>query len=170
MSLDATIGGDSANSYVTVAEADGYFADRHDSGEWDAITSPAKDTLLILASRTLDWRVNWIGLPLTDDQAMEWPRKDKACKIVLNGTVDDPELPDILLMAVYETAYNFLESGDSIAANDLDSIKLGRLTIDFNEAKPAETNMVPDSICLMISDIGTCKTGSVKLRQVALWR
>ena len=39
MALDATVGGSSANSYATRANADSYFGDRLDVTEWDAASN-----------------------------------------------------------------------------------------------------------------------------------
>ena len=170
MALDATIGGASANSYITVADADLYFTDRYSSDEWDALGDEVKAKLLVTASLQLDWRVDWIGVKQTVEQAMEWPRVDVACMEPLYGTVEAPALPPILSKAVCELAVYLVEYGDPSALNDLDAIRLSRLSIDFNEDKKSGTDLVPDFLCAMLSSIGSCKTAYPKLRQAKLWR
>jgi hypothetical protein len=82
MALDATVGGASSNSYVTLAEANTYFADRLNStanGDWTndstgvARTDAVKSAALITATRRIDEEM-FQGLKASTTQALKWPR------------------------------------------------------------------------------------------------
>lgn len=64
-----------ANSFVSLANADAYFLDRHDDA-WAAATDDAKERALILASdyMTQAWRLKWRGSLVNATQALAWPR------------------------------------------------------------------------------------------------
>jgi hypothetical protein len=74
--LDATIGGASANSYLTLAEAqaiiDGFVQDA-DVTAWASATTDQKNRALFSATQRLD-RERFLGARATDTQALQWPR------------------------------------------------------------------------------------------------
>src|SRR5687767_4534435 len=81
MALDATPKGAAANSYVTRAEANAYFADRAWASAWASATDATKDAALISATDRLD--VEWYAGRKTNggfdsagaaQQALQWPR------------------------------------------------------------------------------------------------
>lgn len=83
--LDATLGGSTANSYQTVAEADSYFAGTLRESEWVALTPETKSAALVAAAAWLD-TLNYGGKkchPSSDDdslpQSMKWPRSGITC-------------------------------------------------------------------------------------------
>ena len=53
--LDATIGGPNANSYVTLAQADAYFAGDARSQDWSNHSDAYKEAALIQATQWLDY-------------------------------------------------------------------------------------------------------------------
>lgn len=143
MALDATVGGASANSYGTVAEADAYFADRLFTSGWDALSAGDKAALLIWATRiisariTADWTqvslpsdatkrvltdiksdakcyVVWTGAPSDSVQALAWPRTGM---LGPNGfAVPDDEVPAELKAFQFEVALK-LAAGDRTEEN-----------------------------------------------------
>lgn len=66
---------DDANSYVALADADTYLANSLNAAEWDVLTDPEKEVLLIAATRWLDQRTKWSGTPVEEGQPVRWPRK-----------------------------------------------------------------------------------------------
>lgn len=74
MALDATPGGTAANAYLTVTEADAYFAARGWATGWTSIADSAvKEGYLEWATRLLD-QLLWVGGRATAFQALRWPR------------------------------------------------------------------------------------------------
>lgn len=83
MAIDATPGGADANSYISVADADAYFAMRLNSATFD--DSLVKEEALLHACLLLE-QLDYIGIPVTDTvnedgmnngppfQALKWPR------------------------------------------------------------------------------------------------
>jgi hypothetical protein len=69
-----TVAGATSNSYVTLAEAETYFAERLNVSNWDdAASDDIKNRALISAARRLD-QEGWAGLKYDADQALAWPR------------------------------------------------------------------------------------------------
>jgi hypothetical protein len=74
MALDVTVGGNAANSFCTVAEADEWIAASHYPGDaWDAQTDGEKESLLVLAGMLMN-NMSWCDYEVYEDQAMSWPR------------------------------------------------------------------------------------------------
>lgn len=83
--IDATVGGAAANSYLTIAAADALAESTLGTLAWTTATSDEKTRALITATRGLD-TLTWIGTRADPDQALDWPRSGATC--------DDIEYPD----------------------------------------------------------------------------
>ncbi len=152
MALNATLGAEDANSYVTLAEADAYFEDRMHSSAWD---SADQDPLLISASQMLDWYMNWKGNKATSIQFMKWPRTGA---IRPDGTVvDDDVIPNEVKIATYELALVSIDADrmedDPLAG--IGQLRAGSLMIKAGAEKPNQTNAkaVPNQIYRILSDL-----------------
>lgn len=99
-SLDATIGGASANSYQSVANATTYFANTLFSAQWGALSADVKAQALITATQWLE-TLTYVGKRVTTTQALEWPREATSSKGV---AADTTEIPKELLVAQAELA------------------------------------------------------------------
>src|SRR5687768_15812728 len=82
MALVCTPGGASDNSYVTLADANTYFADRLNStanGDWTndssgvARSDAVKSAALVTATRRID-EEQFLGVKTTTTQSLKWPR------------------------------------------------------------------------------------------------
>lgn len=62
-----------ANSYLSVSDADTYWANRANS-TWAAYTTDQKAAALIMATQYLDANYKWRGGLATSTQALGWPR------------------------------------------------------------------------------------------------
>ena len=63
-----------ANTYIALADADAYFANRIND-TWLNGTDDQRSSALIQATQYLDSRYTFKGVPLTDTQALQWPRQ-----------------------------------------------------------------------------------------------
>ena len=76
ITIDATVGGANANSYLTLADAqaiiDGFVQDA-DVTAWASATTDQKNRALFTATQRLD-RERYLGARATDTQALQWPR------------------------------------------------------------------------------------------------
>ena len=71
--IDATVGGTSANSYVTATEADTYFASRLTANTWQSYVDETRQIALIQAAERMD-QDDFLGERVTWEQAMKFPR------------------------------------------------------------------------------------------------
>lgn len=144
MALNATLGDVSQNSYVTVVEADAYFADRAFASSWASFED--KESLLILCSRMLDWYISWKGFKKSVLQPMEWPRTDV---IVKDGTeLDDDVLPDAVKIAVFELAISSLtedRTGDDPLLG-LEQLRVSTLMLKAKPDKSGDTTLSKEAI------------------------
>jgi len=62
-------------SYITLAEADAFWADRNDA-DWAALSEPEKTSALIRATEYIDPSFRWVGSVAEDTQKLAWPRVD----------------------------------------------------------------------------------------------
>lgn len=88
-----------ANSYVSVDFADAYHSDRGNES-WSDLTTEEKQYALVRATDYLDqaYAGRWKGEPLTDTQALAWPRevvgipdklKQACCQLALEALGGD---------------------------------------------------------------------------------
>lgn len=86
VSVDATPAGAAANSYVTLAEADAYFAVRSHSEAWTGeLDDDTRRRALITACNQLEVALQWVGYPTTTTQRLGMPRVGLR---VRNGNAD----------------------------------------------------------------------------------
>ena len=69
----ATVGSASANSFITLAEADTYAEGRLNASTWDAATDDNQNRALVEATRLLS-ALTWEGTRVDTTQALSWPR------------------------------------------------------------------------------------------------
>jgi hypothetical protein len=76
MAIDATVGGNSSNSYLSLADADSLIAERvGDTSAWTDAQDSDKEKALISATRRLDQQT-FKGCKTLNTQALKWPRYD----------------------------------------------------------------------------------------------
>jgi len=113
-----------ANSYIDIAFADTYQADRGRSA-WALLTEPVKTVALIAATQFVDESLPWIGSKGTAAQGLKWPRiagvdslGDSILLIDRDG-FDITGVPAALKKAIAEAA--FLSSTDAEFFTEADS-------------------------------------------------
>ena len=131
--IDATIKGENANSYVTLTEANDYFDTSPDSSTWTNKTDDQKKRSLISAARWIDTLV-FYGDRCDDGQALKFPRN--------NYQVDGVELscskiPNNIKYAQYELARALANDTDAMTGNvgtngNIAEAKLGDLAVKYN--------------------------------------
>jgi len=133
--ITATLSSATANSYVTLAEANTYFETVPDSTTWDNKTDDQKNRSLIAATRWIDSFV-YFGDRCDHGQALKFPRN--------NYQVDDVELactaiPNNIKYAQYELARALANDTDAMTGNigtngNIAEAKLGDLAVKYNVA------------------------------------
>ena len=133
--INATVKGENANSYVTLAEANVYFETVPDSSTWTNKTTDQQNRSLISATRWIDSFV-YYGDRCDDGQALKFPRN--------NYQVDGVELacskiPNNIKYAQYELARALANDTDAMTGNvatngNISEAKLGDLEVKYNLA------------------------------------
>ena len=133
--INATVKGENANSYVTLTEANAYFETVPDSTTWDNKTVDQKNRSLIAATRWIDSFV-YYGNRCDDGQALKFPRN--------NYQVDGVELacskiPNNIKYAQYELARALANDTDAMTGNvgtngNIVEAKLGDLAVKYNKS------------------------------------
>jgi len=165
MALDATVGGEDSNSYVTVSEADTYFENRTHASAWEQLEN--KESYLITASKQLDWYISWKGTKQYDEQAMDWPRSDALSSSGVEYPED--EIPNCVKEATFEMALSSLDI-DRTADQDLDGlaeVRAASLMIKTDSSlRSKKFETIPDKIRRILADV----TANSGIRVVRLLR
>jgi hypothetical protein len=121
------------NSYVTIADADTYFETRMDSAEWLTISDEVKEQALVTATQLIDDNA-WIGSAVSASQALAWPRSQATYRDARLGMVVtflEDEVPDRVIVAVYEQALHLVANEDLLAGSTqtFESISVGSISL-----------------------------------------
>lgn len=166
--VDAGVGASTANSYVTVAEADAYFDSAYCRSLWLSAEVDVKERLVISASRYLDQFIEWVGFRNDPIQSMAWPRK----MADIHGYLfPHNEIPRTVKEAVFELAYHMLSSGAPISfeAQVVDRVKVGPIDVEFTNG--AIDDGLPSFIEDLIGAFGSpMKKSKNTIQTVALYR
>ena len=123
MALDTTIGGASADSYVTAADYAAYIVANIDAS-YSGVTA-TQELNLRRAAQYLRRNFRWIGTQQYQTQARAWPRLTD--KLVDGWPVDPDTIPQDIKDAQCELAYIFEVDGvDPYAAITTGAVKVSR--------------------------------------------
>lgn len=130
VTIDATVGGASANSYVTLAEMTTYMTGRLNSATFDDAATDDQNRALVEATREVDIKT-YQGNRADSTQILAWPRQ-------WARNVDSPTLdyfatnviPERVKDATMELAFQFLEAGSTDIAMPDSSDGVIEKTID----------------------------------------
>ena len=147
ITIDATVGGASANSYLTLADAQALIdgmVENDDVTAWASATEDQKNRALYSATQRLD-RERFLGARSTDTQALQWPRTgvrkpDTYINTYATGfpfriTADyftDTEIPDQVKQAQAVLAVYLNNNKDGLGLSGLEdysSVTVGSLSV-----------------------------------------
>ena len=144
--IDATLQGTAANSYVTLAEANAYFETVPHDEHWTG-SDDAKNRVLITATRYLD-NFEYHGERCTTTQALKWPRKEYKVDGV---KVDCTFIPQPVKNATFELAHSLLFKGEALVGTTgtqgtYEEVELGDLKVKFKDSSqtPGVINNILD--------------------------
>lgn len=144
--IDATLKGTAANSYVTLAEAEAYFETVPHDEHWTG-SDDAKNRVLITATRYLD-NFEYYGERCTTTQALKWPRKEYKVDGV---KVDCTFIPQPVKNATFELAHSLLFKGEALVGTTgtqgtYEEVELGDLKVKFKDSSqtPGVINNILD--------------------------
>jgi hypothetical protein len=156
--IDAEVGGEDANSYLTIAEADTYFESHAYAAVWEDGDDDTKCRALVTATRQLDTSFEWVGTVASSTQALLWPRDDAYGPNGYLHTTD--EIPYNIQAATAELAQQLLESNrqaDSDTETEgIQRLRLGAgLEIYFKSSVTAKP--IPDVVATLVGGYGVQK-------------
>lgn len=165
LTLVATPGSPSANSYATVAEASAYFDGRLVTAAWDDADDEQRAKALVSATRRID-REPFIADRSKHDQALEWPRWPVANPF--GQAYGTEEIPQFLKEAVYELAYDFLTTPTTdreqpVQAQPLTSLSAGSVSLTFDTSLTYSTRPLPPSVVALLAKLNGLTTGGAVL-------
>lgn len=158
----ATVQGAASNSYVTLTEAETYFANRLNSSSWTSASILQKRQALIMAAVSLDRFVIWKGTKATDAQALQWPRWRvpdvhgfQAFRTYLQGDV----LPKFIKDAQCEMALSLLQSDlfKELDQAGIESVKADTVEVVFS--KKDKPPILPRAVREIIGEYGSFDQG-----------
>lgn len=144
--IDATLKGTAANSYVTLAEANAYFETVPHDEHWTG-SDDAKNRVLITATRYLD-NFEYHGERCSTTQALKWPRKEYKVDGV---KIDCTFIPQPVKNATFELAHSLLYKGEALVGTTgtqgtYEEVELGDLKVKFKDSSqtPGVINNILD--------------------------
>lgn len=162
--MSLTVG---TNSYVAVADANTYWADRNNAS-WSALSTAQKEAALIEATQFIDASYMFIGTQITT-QVLAWPRYDVyITKGNLAGvSYDSVTIPPAIKQATYELAIEAAngrlqppqERGGMIKRQKIDVIE-----VEYSDAAPA--NKTYGFVTKLLSPLLISTPGQRKLNRV----
>ncbi|RLC88516.1 MAG: hypothetical protein DRJ03_02595 [Chloroflexi bacterium] len=142
------------DTYVTVLEADTYFAARYGYESWALLDEPTKEKALISAAQQLDLQCAWYGSRVDDEQLLAFPR-----------TPDADPVPQAIKDAQCEIAFAITTTGSTSTdgGDPLTELKAGSVTLKF-EASSTGNPLISNMTSSMLAPYGLCGgSGSTKL-------
>ena len=146
ITINATVGSATANSFGTLEEATAYFDERLNADAWYTDSEKQKRAL-VMATRRLN-RENWLGSRASTVQAPAWPRSDVPKIDAVSGygawefgsTARDyyltTEIPLEIKHAEFELALAYLEGWTEGADGVSEFSESGGVTVKFRQARP----------------------------------
>lgn len=169
--LIATAGSASANSYLSVAEANTIASSMVGDLSWNTATTDDKTRALLTATNGLE-TLSYIGTRATTDQALSWPRSNAACG---DKTPSTTEVPRELKLACFDLAEALLGNPTmlrssvataglipGVANRDLRRLKLDVMELEWRTdvARTGSSAITPLTVLPHLASILGCLTTS----------
>jgi len=120
------------NSYVTLDEANAYFANRTEAENWLALNNNQKEDLLVTATTHLEDSVEFVGVAVSTSQPLAWPRLGSYFDPKYGSTVALPEteVPYRVKKATYEMALHLIDNPGVLRSSAVvDEITVGPISL-----------------------------------------
>lgn len=156
--LTTTIGGSTSNSYVSLDDFESYCDERLNVDVYYAADDDDRVRALLMAGRRLD-RENWIGSPVTDTQALAWPRSDVPKRDAVRGyglsywgeEYSTTEIPLPIKRAQMELALNYLDGFDDGEEDAIQSFSADGVSVEFRGSRPSGS--LPSTVSQLIGGL-----------------
>lgn len=145
------------NSYVTLDEANAYFATRADSDKWFALDNNAKEDAIVTATNYLDDTSEYVGVAVSTSQALAWPRSGTYYEPKFGQQIDLDETvaPDRVKRAVYEMALHLVENPCVLSTTaTMDGVQVGSMMLTDYKEPSRKPHMVRKVIAPLLQSSG----------------
>lgn len=112
--IDASIGGENSNSYLTLVRANVLTEQLPHMEFWLTDTDVNKSQLLVHATRMIDLHFTPVGSRASTTQALDWPRSD-VVDVGIGALISDAVIPSFVEMATVEWAGALHQNPDPYA-------------------------------------------------------
>ena len=183
VTIDATVGSASANSYLTLADAqaivDGMVED-NDSIAWEGASDDQKNRALYTATQRLD-RERFLGARATDTQALQWPRTGVRKPDTYVNTFStgfpfrisddyftDTEIPDQVKRAQVVLAIYLNSNKDGIGLSGLEdykSVSIGSLSVTPDKTGAVGADRVPPLFERYLTGLRISGPGNIAIKR-----
>ena len=183
VSIDATAGGASANSYITLTEANTFveaMISSTDVAKWDTGTDDTRNRALAAAAQRLD-RERFLGARATDTQSMQWPRTGVRKPETYVNTYatgfpfrisedyfTDTEIPDQIKRAQIELAVYLKNNVDGIGLGGLEdfkSVQVGSISVTPDKSGAIGADRVPPMFERYLTSLRISGPGNIAIRR-----
>jgi hypothetical protein len=183
ISIDATVGGASANSYLTLAEANSLIeglVQNDDVVAWASATDDQKNRALYSATQRID-RERFLGARATDTQSLQWPRtgvrkpdtyiNTYAVGFPFRITTDyftDTEIPDQIKKAQAELAVYLNNNKDGLGLSGLEdykNVKIGNLDVTPNNYGATGADRIPPMVERYFTGLRISGPGNIAVKR-----
>lgn len=148
-----------ANSYGSVADADGYFATRPRSSAWTPLSVDLRGQYLIHAARIMDASMTWLGEKLKATQSLAFPR----------WPIDDLDaavVPRDVIRAQFELAYSLIGTDLTGEPGTTGFQKIVVGPIELTAAPGERPATIPRFVQDLLSKYGTARASSSNARLI----
>lgn len=145
---------DDTNSYVTLDEAEAYFANRLDAAAWDEAKEVQKEQALVTAAQTME-TLDWVGSIVDPSQPLAWPRKGYFFDPRLGYTVEIDDIPARVKTAQMELAYHLLNNDGVLdTGGGVKSVKVGPIEITGIRSASAVSSVASKMLSPLLNNRG----------------
>ena len=183
VTIDATVGGANANSYITLTDANALveaMISSADVQKWTTGNTDSRHRALAAATQRLD-RERFLGARTNDTQALQWPREGvrKPDTYVRSFTTGFPfrltedyytntEIPDQVKRAQVELAvylHNNVEGISLSGLEDFKSVKVGSIEVTPDKTGAVGADRVPPMFERYLTGLRISGPGNIAIRR-----
>jgi hypothetical protein len=183
VTINATAGDASANSYITLAEADAYveaMIGSTDVVKWSDLNDDLRNRALTAATQRLD-RERFLGARATDTQALQWPRtgvrkpdtyiNTYAVGFPFRITTDyftDTEIPAQIKHAQIELAVYLKNNPDGISLSGLEdykNVQVGPINVTPDKSGAVGADRIPPIIERYLTGLRISGPGNIAIQR-----
>ena len=166
LAIDATVGGEDSNSYVTLSEAETYFESKFYGSDWTSLSDDNKNITLVESTRMIDYLYVFNGTITNTDprQALSFPRTSvRDCEGIL---IDSDIIPEQVKNATYEQALYIAQNNPTETTNNeftKASVGKGAVSVEFKNGYTINqiSNAVSDYLRCLGSKVASAQSGGL---------